>query len=457
MTSITNEKLIRARTAMIIERPFFGALALRLKLEEAPWLDHDMAVDGKTLYFNRDRVNALPMDEVKVTLIHEVIHCALGHPWRRGGREIERWNQACDYAANLLVRDSGETLWEGALINDAFKDDPAERIYTKLAPPKQDPAPGKDKPDQEPDEDEDEGGQDEGEGGQDQGEDQVDDPDTGGGEDGQDGSDGGDSDGEGQAGDAPAKNQTPDGRPLPSGQGGAGRGAVIDAPPDADGHAPTEAEHQEQEQEWKLAVAQAAQMAAAAGNLPGCFKSFVKDVLSPKAPWQQLLREFMRNPCKDDYSWSRPNRRHIGNGLYLPSAHSERLGTFALFIDTSGSVSDDMLSAFIAEINGILDEIKPELTIVIPCDAVVHEEGIRFYMSDDYPVEYEALGRGGTRFQPAFDWVEQNLDEPPVCAAYFTDMAPCDDPQDPGYPVLWMDYAGGYAPDLPFGERVVVE
>jgi hypothetical protein len=36
-------------------------------------------------------------------------------------------------------------------------------------------------------------------------------------------------------------------------------------------------------------------------------------------------------------------------------------------------------------------------------------------------------------------------------------MEPGDFPRDPGYPVLWADFAGGHAPDMPFGERVVIE
>ena len=210
-------------------------------------------------------------------------------------------------------------------------------------------------------------------------------------------------------------------------------------------------------------MAQAAQAATAAGTLGGGLAELVKSQLAPRADWRELLREFMSKVSKDDYSWSRPSRRFISQGLYLPSAHSESVGEVWIFVDTSASISSTMLAAFSEEINAILDELKPEAVHVVMADTRVKDHIV--YEPDDYPVEFEAKGRGGTLFQPSFDWAKANLDGEPDCALYLTDMEPGDGDrvQDPGYPLLWCDFSGStalgysYGWQPTFGEHVIIE
>jgi predicted metal-dependent peptidase len=229
----------------------------------------------------------------------------------------------------------------------------------------------------------------------------------------------------------------------------------MDAPAgDGESGQPTPADYRAQEADWQMAVAQAAQSARSRGLLPGGIESVIEEALQPKAPWQALLREFLTRTARDDYAWTPPNRRHAWNGLYLPSTRSERCGPVVLGIDTSGSVSDEMLAQFEGELNAILEDVKPEVVHVVYCDARV--TGTEAYEPDDLPVRLTPRGRGGTAFRPVFDWVEENLDDPPACLVYLTDMygEPVD---DPGYPVLWADYEGGRGPDQPCGERVVID
>jgi predicted metal-dependent peptidase len=235
----------------------------------------------------------------------------------------------------------------------------------------------------------------------------------------------------------------------------AGAGAMIEPPPGADGQPPSESDRLDQEADWKLALAQAAQASRAAGRMPGFMEEIVRDALRPKAPWQSILRDFMTHRSKDDYSWRVPNKRFIGDGLYLPSAYSETIERIVFFFDTSASVDSLLLAQFVAEANAILEEVNPEAMTLIQCDVRVTD--VRELTADDLPFNPPILGRGGTLFQPAFDWVEENFQELPACAVYCTDMEPGDIPRDPGYPVLWADFAGGHAPDMPFGERVVIE
>jgi len=64
-------------------------------------------------------------------------------------------------------------------------------------------------------------------------------------------------------------------------------------------------------------------------------------------------------------------------------------------------------------------------------------------------------GRGGTRFEPVFDYVRDNGIEP-ECLLYFTDLFPCDtpDPDWADYPVLWVAPEGARGSDPSFGTVV---
>ena len=99
-----------ARTRLILGRDgksvFFATLALRLRVE-VDWSCPTMAVDGKTLFYNPAFVNGLAPDELVGVLCHETCHLALAHHCRRGNRDMQRWNEACDLATNPLLLRSG--------------------------------------------------------------------------------------------------------------------------------------------------------------------------------------------------------------------------------------------------------------------------------------------------------------------------------------------------------------
>src|SRR5204863_9560540 len=74
---------------------FFATLALRL-VPEPDWDVETMATDGRVLKYNPGFVTGLSPDEARGLLAHDVMHNALGHPARQGGRHPAGWNAACD-------------------------------------------------------------------------------------------------------------------------------------------------------------------------------------------------------------------------------------------------------------------------------------------------------------------------------------------------------------------------
>ena len=101
----TETKMAAARTRLILDKPFFGALALRLPLVEAEQCSTARS-DGKTLYYNRNYIDSLDVAETQFALSRESLHCALLHFYRRGSRDRQTWDRACDLAVNsILIRD----------------------------------------------------------------------------------------------------------------------------------------------------------------------------------------------------------------------------------------------------------------------------------------------------------------------------------------------------------------
>lgn len=139
-------KIKQARSGIIVREgmSFYAALALRLPevATDDPriWA---MATDGISLYYNPEWVIKCPLPELKGTIVHEVMHAALGHIWRKGARSDERWNAACDYVVNYYVEAAGEKsgfkLPPNVLRDPQYDGMSAEQIYTLLPdmPPSQ--------------------------------------------------------------------------------------------------------------------------------------------------------------------------------------------------------------------------------------------------------------------------------------------------------------------------------
>ena len=113
-------RIQKARTALLLDHPFFGSLLYRLK-DRASEGVKTMATDGVSLLWNPEFVEALSAATLAGTLAHEVMHPALHHHLRRSGRDPKRWNVACDYAINPLLVDAGLKLPEGILLENRFR------------------------------------------------------------------------------------------------------------------------------------------------------------------------------------------------------------------------------------------------------------------------------------------------------------------------------------------------
>lgn len=230
-----------------------------------------------------------------------------------------------------------------------------------------------------------------------------------------------------------------------------GSGGVEDYPGDGESQQASEDAKEQNAQEWKVAVAQAAQQAKAMGELPGAIERMVDDIVDPVLDWKEILRRFVDANARNDYQWFPPNRRRIHNGLILPSLRSQELQNVTMAMDTSGSITDDDLKAFEAEVRSVVEDYRANTTVIY-CDAQVQH--VEKFDAEDV-IELHPKGGGGTDFRPPFDHIEET-GEYPACMIYQTDGMCHQFPEEPPYSVLWVLTRRNREFNPPFGEIIAM-
>ena len=124
-------RITAARTRLLLDFPWFGSLAMRLKIEQSPDVK-TFATDGTRLIYNPATATTYTDAELTGVMAHEVMHCALLHPYRRANRDAKLWNVATDYAINSELIRSGLKLPANVLIDAQFDGLSADVIYARL-------------------------------------------------------------------------------------------------------------------------------------------------------------------------------------------------------------------------------------------------------------------------------------------------------------------------------------
>lgn len=208
----------------------------------------------------------------------------------------------------------------------------------------------------------------------------------------------------------------------------------------------------ELQRHWRSALQQAGAVARRMGKGFGS-KGLnalrdVTEATTPALDWRALLWQFLvATPC--DFSGF--DRRFVWQKLYLEEVVGETVDV-AIVIDTSGSIGNEELGAFLSEIDGILNAYPQICGQLFFADADLY--GPHSFSRDaELPAP---KGGGGTSFVPFFNWVEGQVDrgERPLCI-YFTDGYGSFPANKPGVPVVWVVIPGGLeGGKFPFGDVV---
>ncbi len=343
----------KAASSLTLSNIFFTALMYSLKIEADETLPGPAATDGVTLYYNpKTFASMFTAPERVFVLVHEILHVILMHSLRRGIRDPELWNVACDFVVNLLVVEYGFTMPVGegkGLYDTKYRGMSAEQVYDMLVQESdQKSKDGKGKP---------------------------------------------------EAGDGKGDK----GNPL--------AGDVMDYDPSQnDGKTAAEVER-----EIGISTSNAIAAAQAAGVLPAGMKRLVGEAQVQHEPWHQHLRRYMTSMHARQYDWARIDaRRAVLHGAVSPRMYSEAMGKVVFMVDCSGSITSKQLSAMGAHISDVCRDVNPKEVVVAYFDTEVSfsEE----FTGPDYDITLTPHGGGGTDFRTGAAWVEENHSDAMLCA-----------------------------------------
>lgn len=209
------------------------------------------------------------------------------------------------------------------------------------------------------------------------------------------------------------------------------------------------------ENEWRRAVKTAAEAAKAMGSMPAALARFVDEFVNPQVTWQEKLRYHVTRAVGREHStWAKPHRRRlVTQRIYMPSYTGTGAGEIVVAIDTSGSIGQKELNAFLSELAEILDTCKPERVWVLAADAEVASVTELHEGHDIVSNPPELKGGGGTDFRPVFDWCDKE-GIVPAALIYFTDMYGSFPSEEVEYPVIWCATSEQQGP---WGETIHID
>lgn len=399
-----------------------------------------LASDAKwRLYYDPKRVMEWPVEMVAGVLLHEVGHCIRGHAERfktmnERSHYAKTFNIAGDALINEDLKEDRIVLPEGCVYVDvlnnegvaATKEMSAEQIY-QLLREKQEEACTCDKPENKSsDESDDENG----ESGDSEGSEKGNSDENGESGDSEESSEG--SNGSGNTGcpvhdhqhstDGSGGSGDPCGCEESSGISGWDCGSAADGVPrdyEAEGDKVDKGVDEDRGDLIRQQVAVEIQNHVKnRGHVPGGYERWAKELLNPTVDWRRELSSLIRRTFAQvaglrDYTYQRPSRRQSamkqnGQGIVLPAMRQPNPPQIAIVIDTSGSMSDEMLTWALSETQGVLRSLgsSGRSVRVISCDAKAETQRVN-------NVSQIALkGGGGTDMRVGIEAAMANRERP---------------------------------------------
>ena len=176
------------------------------------------------------------------------------------------------------------------------------------------------------------------------------------------------------------------------------------------------------------------------GLLPMFAKRVFDELHKAQTDWRAILNDFIQEEVVD-YSFYPPDRRFDGSPFFLPDFNGtdEKVEDILFMIDTSGSMSNKMITAAYSEVKGAIDQFDGKLRGWLGFFDAAIIEPIEFSNEEEFRV-IRPVGGGGTDFQIIFEYVATRMTKQPASIIILTDGF-CPFPQEKlslGIPVLWL-------------------
>ena len=434
------QKLARGLLVIKELRPFYYAVMQTLPKKESVEIP-TMAVSFDSLYYNVDFVKQMKLSELIFVELHEILHIAMRHLFRRGLRDPELWNIATDmYINRVLCVEFGIEPGGQAYVADKYrvgvsvpkdlvyddrvdiKKDTPESIYTELV--KENKKSGQQGQGQQGQGQQGQQGQgqqgqgqqgqgQQGQGQQGQGQGQQGQGQQGQGQQGQ-GQQGQGQQGQGQGQQGQGQQGQGQQGQGQQGQGQQGQGQGYkfrgrevassnsgisnDMVEDGSKGMSETAKNSRYDSIMKKAKVLEKQMQQGKGKGHyGVVEAYVDEELVPKVNWKTILMNRLVALKSDEKSLSTPDRRFVHERVYIEGERQEDelLRDIKVCVDTSGSMSDEDLAIAFSQIGQLLKTYKTEAELIFWDDGI--QSVSKFDDQSSFRLaKYKASGRGGT-------------------------------------------------------------
>ena len=375
------KRILLSRMRILCNNGFYGLLLMHMNFAIDTGCE-TACTDGRKIYFGLSFLNNLDDDELDFIMMHEVMHCALQHCIRGKDYDQEAFNIACDIVVNSNILESNKgniksiTLKKYGESMHVAPDGEEGRFYTAEEVYAMLPVKGKKK-----------------------------------------------------------------GASGMIGSGGNGSGNWDDhskwGTADEDGSL---------KDEWSKNLLDASEAieirdpSNKRGLIPLCADRIIKELRKPQTDWRTILNDFVQEEITD-YSFTPPDRRFDESPFFLPDYNEkdETVKDILFMIDTSGSMSDEAITAVYSEIKGAIDQFNGHLQGWLGFFDAEVVEPKPFSSEEEFRI-IRPKGGGGTRFDIIFKYVEKHMDTLPASIIIMTDGY-CNFPKEEEameIPVLWL-------------------
>ena len=206
---------------------------------------------------------------------------------------------------------------------------------------------------------------------------------------------------------------------------------------------------EKEEDEWDYAASLAKEVGNKNSSTPLGLERFAKKIQANDIDWKFELYNAINRHMRNNYAFMPPNKKHIYRGIALPSLTSDTL-SLIVAIDTSGSIREDILGAFIGEFKSIMQNFPAVSIELLIADAKVHSH--HTFMGGE-EMDFPLKGGGGTDYRPTFEYIDANIPMSSMLL-YFTDGEGIFPRIPPAYEVIWA--LSQNKNKIPFGRKLVI-
>ena len=358
MNDSMEQELHRFITSLLIEQPFYGDILLKLPIVRDDSVP-TACTDGRTIRWSGKFFGPLNENQRHYVLMHEVFHTLLMHPLRRGSKDPEIWNVAADLVVNAMCDELATYLNYSSspatrlqrppngLFAAISPDITADTLYELIQ-----------------------------------------------------------QDNKGRSGRKLLMR-----RHYWNAHGMPNSGSLVDAlppPPDLLTSQLSEEEAAVLQQEMRELLKSAmehVQGDGAASWMPARLAELLK--VKP-LNWKSLLRDFLSEAQSDDTSYATPERKYLHMDMILPGhglSEDDELDSVWAFIDSSGSISQEEMDAFLTQMYHLVKEFHCEMNIAYWSTSVT--DVYRKIRSEKQVLQSLPRHSGGTDINCVYRWVQE--------------------------------------------------